>query len=210
MRALNERAIRQLYAERRGIEIAYRWLKTTLDGRRMLSHTPSHAQVELEWMMISLWMLSLLTLCDATIQQGLSLASALRVVHRALKHQCGRLINVASQLWQSRADNYENGIKEDEATLAQAFQKTRLPIPQGAHGKPCGTDLVSITYDSERVNLTNDVGWHPSQFHREIHARDRRSRFRRVSSGLKLATHNSIRYIHPSHETRAKRAVGSQ
>lgn len=136
---LSERAIRQLYAQRWGIEIAYRWLKTTLDGRKMLSHTPRHAQVELDWTMLSLSMLSLLTLCDATIQAGLSLASALRVVRRILIHQTRRWMNVASQLWQSRTDDYE-----------RRSSKTKRHWPKRSRKHDCQTPVARMATPTEQ------------------------------------------------------------
>lgn len=137
---LSERAIRQLYAQRWGIEIAYRWLKTTLNGRKMLSHTPQHAQVELDWTMMSLWMLSLLTLCDATIHAGLSLASALRVVHRVLMHRVGRWMSVASQLWQSRVDNY-----------GRRSSKTKRHWPKRSRKHECQTPVARMARPTERI-----------------------------------------------------------
>lgn len=138
---LSERAIRQLYARRWGIEIAYRWLKTTLDGRRMLSHTPDHARVELDWTMMSLWMLSLLTLCDTTIKAGLSIASALRVVHRVLTHQAQRWMSVAAQLWQSRVDDYERGSSKTKRHWPRRSRKHECKLPIARMATPTEVDL---------------------------------------------------------------------
>jgi hypothetical protein len=136
---LSDHAIRQLYAQRWGIEIAYRWLKTTLDGRKMQSHTPMHAQVELDWTMLGLWMLSLLTMCNATIRTGTSLANALRVVRRILTHQTRRWMNVGSELWRSRTDDYE-----------RRSSKMKRHWPKRSRKHDCKTPLARMATNAER------------------------------------------------------------
>jgi len=56
---LSDQAAVRLYKLRWGVEVLYRSLKQTLGRRKMLSDSPKHAQVELDWCVIGLWMLSL-------------------------------------------------------------------------------------------------------------------------------------------------------
>lgn len=105
---LDDATILKIYAMRWGVEVAYRWLKQTLAGRRMLSASPDHARVELDWTMIGLWMLTLLAVSERTIRHGLSLATALRAVREAMTHRhpgSGRL-PLAARLLAACIDSY--------------------------------------------------------------------------------------------------------
>jgi len=78
----------RFYRRRWGVELLYRALKQTLEHRKMLSDSPKHAEVELDWAMVGLWILGLMSL-EAMQREGhplsvWSVASSLRVVTRAL------------------------------------------------------------------------------------------------------------------------------
>jgi hypothetical protein len=51
-----------LYRLRWGVEVMYRTLKRTLEHHKMRSDTPQRAKVELDWYLVGLWMLGLMTL----------------------------------------------------------------------------------------------------------------------------------------------------
>lgn len=73
-----------LYRLRWGVELFYRSLKQTLGRRKMLSDSPGHAAVELDWAMAGLWMLDLMNAQEAGLSAKRSFASALRVVRSAI------------------------------------------------------------------------------------------------------------------------------
>ena len=84
---------RRLYGLRWGVELLFRALKQTLARRKMLSDSPRHAEVELDWTVLAQWLLSLLLLeqggIKASVRQGF--AAALRIVRTALAgHADGR------------------------------------------------------------------------------------------------------------------------
>jgi hypothetical protein len=58
---LSDAQIARLYRLRWGVEVMYRSLKQTLDHHKMRSDTPRRAAVELDWYMVGLWMLGLMT-----------------------------------------------------------------------------------------------------------------------------------------------------
>jgi hypothetical protein len=68
--------------------VYYRTLKQTLERRKMLSDSPRHAEVELDWTMVGLWMLGLMTLeAMPRTRRPLntwSVAASLRVVQQAM------------------------------------------------------------------------------------------------------------------------------
>jgi hypothetical protein len=77
-----------MYRLRWGVELYYRSLKQTLSRRKMLSDCPRHAEVELDWSVVGLWLLGLMSVSQI-IASGQpphrwSVASALRVVRRAM------------------------------------------------------------------------------------------------------------------------------
>ena len=61
-RRLRDDQVVELYRLRWGIELMYRTVKRTLEHHKMRSDTPGRAKVELDWYMVGLWMLGLMTL----------------------------------------------------------------------------------------------------------------------------------------------------
>lgn len=55
---------RQLYAKRWGVELQFRALKQTFGRRNLHSRTPERAYVELEWSLVGLWLVQLLTVSE--------------------------------------------------------------------------------------------------------------------------------------------------
>ncbi len=94
---LSDRTAMELYRRRWGLELYYRTLKQTLNRRKLLSGCPAHAQVEVDWNLVGLWVLGLMTV-EALIAGGRdpaqgSVACALRSVREArgrIDQRCGR------------------------------------------------------------------------------------------------------------------------
>jgi hypothetical protein len=105
---LSDQQIVRLYAMRWHVEVSYRWLKCSLQGRKMLSTSPEHAGVELDWTMMSLWTLALLSLSHGVTGEDLSLAGTLQVVRDAMTRRrfSGPNRTVASRLSRVRRDRY--------------------------------------------------------------------------------------------------------
>jgi hypothetical protein len=83
-----------LYRGRWGIELSYRALKQTLERRKMLCDSPAHALVELDWTIMSLWMLGLMTLrrlvAAREAPRRWSVAASLRAARAAMAPSDGR------------------------------------------------------------------------------------------------------------------------
>lgn len=88
---LNEQQAARLYARRWGIECCFRTLKQTYERHTMRSYTPECAAAELDWALLSLWLVSFLTkqeLHEAKIDMDrYSPAGARRLIRRELRRQ---------------------------------------------------------------------------------------------------------------------------
>lgn len=87
---LSDSLVAQLYRLRWGIEVMYRTFKRTLEHHKMRSDSPQRAKVELDWYMVGLWMLGLMTL-DAMgprrrVQERWSAAGAISCVRSTMRN----------------------------------------------------------------------------------------------------------------------------
>ena len=78
----------EMYRRRWTLEVFYRSFKRTMEKHKQRSASPHNAEVELDWSMVSLWMLSLLS-AERLIARGVSprrwsVAESLRVMRRIL------------------------------------------------------------------------------------------------------------------------------
>jgi len=106
--ALTLEAARELYARRWGVEVFFRGLKQTLARRKMLSKTPMHAQVELDWTLMGYWILGLWLweqrVEKVPVSQGL--AWTLRLVRAAMTGRLDRRSNLRSAWQRMTVDRY--------------------------------------------------------------------------------------------------------
>lgn len=132
--ALTDSEIAGIYRWRWGIEVLYRSLKQTMGKRKMRSDSPKLARVELDWAMVSLWLLGLLA-AEETTRAGQepgqwSVALALRAVRRAMQR-----LEVAttkgglfSQLARATKDRYTRRRKKE----ARNWPRKKTEKPPGA------------------------------------------------------------------------------
>jgi len=86
-RRLGGAAAGELYRLRWGVELLYRALKQTMRRRKLLSGSPRHAEVELDWSVVGLWVLALMNALaagGAAPGPATSHAAALRAVRGAM------------------------------------------------------------------------------------------------------------------------------
>jgi hypothetical protein len=88
--ALKDGEVALLYRLRWGIEVMYRTFKRTLEHHKMRSDTPQRAKIELDWYMVGLWMLGLMTLESMNPRRRLSerwsAAGAISCVRLAMRN----------------------------------------------------------------------------------------------------------------------------
>ncbi len=85
---LSDAAALQLYRKRWGVELIYRSLKQTMGKRKLRCDAPANAAVELQWSVIGLWLLGLMSV-SRIVEGGASpgswsVAYSLRVVRRVM------------------------------------------------------------------------------------------------------------------------------
>jgi hypothetical protein len=85
---LTDAAALELYRKRWGVELIYRSLKQTMGKRKLRCDAPANAGVELDWSVIGLWLLGLMSvsrIVECGGQAGSwSVACSLRVVRRVM------------------------------------------------------------------------------------------------------------------------------
>lgn len=89
-RQLTDSQVAELYRMRWGVEVMYRTFKRTLEHHTMRSDTPRRAKGELDWYLVGLWMLGLVTLEAMGPRRRLarrwSAAGAIRCVRAAMRN----------------------------------------------------------------------------------------------------------------------------
>lgn len=87
-RQLSDADVLRLYRKRWGVEVFFRSLKQTMSRGRMQSDSPENGAAELDWSMMSIWMLGMVMLQQMQSvdrkAEAWSLAGGLRVIRRAL------------------------------------------------------------------------------------------------------------------------------
>ena len=87
---LKDAEVAFLYRLRWGVEVMYRSLKRTLEHHKMRSDTPRRAMMELDWYMVGLWMLGLMTQeamgPRRRLQERWSAAGAISCVRMAMRN----------------------------------------------------------------------------------------------------------------------------
>lgn len=87
-RELSDGAAGELYRRRWGVELIYRSLKQTMGKRKLRCDAPANAAAELDWAVVGLWLLGLMSverIIGAGHEPGAwSVAASLRIVRRAM------------------------------------------------------------------------------------------------------------------------------
>jgi len=120
-----------LYRMRWGVEVFYRSLKQTLGHRKMRSHAPRQAKMELHWAMAGLWVLSLLT-AKAIVARGknpqsLSIALARKQVRLAMAGQIRPGTDLTRKLALTQKDSYVRA----ESKMARDWPHKKNDPPAG-------------------------------------------------------------------------------
>jgi len=125
----------KIYACRWHVELLFRSLKQTMGRRKMLSDSPAHAQVELDWSVVGLWLLGLAAAEAAGTTDRLAVAPALRAVRSAM---AGRGGDLRRALGRAVADRY-----------VRNRPKTARHWPKRAKRKPPGPPEARTATDAE-------------------------------------------------------------
>ena len=134
--------VAQWYRRRWRVEVNFRSLKQTLGKRKMLSDAPHKAQVELDWAVMGLWLVALLTAdaappCERALA---SVAMALRAVRQAMRDRGQRVPagGLHRQLRRARLDRYR-----------RRSHKQARDWPHKKNDPPCGIPQIRTATKSE-------------------------------------------------------------
>jgi hypothetical protein len=102
-----------LYRRRWGVELIYRSLKQTMGKRKLRCDAPANAVVELQWSVMGLWLLGLMSV-SRIVESGRrpgnwSVAASLRVVRRMMDGMLRRGLRLALSLSEALAE----AVKDD-------------------------------------------------------------------------------------------------
>lgn len=130
---LTEAQATRLYTRRWGIEGYFRTFKQTLEKSKMRSYTPQCAGAELDWSLLSLWLVSLLVKQELLAQkidpERYSPAEARRIIRREMRYQAvGEERLDVSQLQAAVKDDYDRSQSQKNARHDQ--RKKRDPAPK--------------------------------------------------------------------------------
>lgn len=133
--ALSDAQAVKLYQRRWGLELLYRGMKQTLQRRKMLSDAPRHAQVELDWSVLGLWLITHLLWehrkAKTPVHEGL--AQTLRIVRAAMAGGTDQRRSLALQLRSIQRDIYQ-----------RKGSKTAVEWPHKKKDKPCGIPQLRV------------------------------------------------------------------
>jgi hypothetical protein len=100
---LSDKMASEIYTRRWLVELMYRSLKQTMARRKMLSDSPRHAEVELDWSVTGMWVLALMNHEAIGATDRPSVAAALRAVRAAM---AGRRGSLRTRLEKAVQDKY--------------------------------------------------------------------------------------------------------
>ena len=143
---LSDRQIGKMYRLRWGVEVMYRTLKQTMERRKLRSVSPANAKVELDWQMVGLWMLGLMT-CDARRGSARTLsdwspAQALRAVRMAMQRP-----NAPSSRWALR-NRLRKAVKD---RYRRRGPKAARNWPHKKTERPPGQPKIRMATKSEKL-----------------------------------------------------------
>ena len=141
-----------LYRLRWGVEVMYRTLKRTLEHHKMRSDTPQRAKMELDWYMVGLWMLGLMTLeamgPRRRVRERWSAAGAISCVRKAMRN--------------ARRPRRQGGLRRElrhavQDSYVRSHPKKARHYPRKKTESPAGRPKVRMATTSE-VQAAQAVG----------------------------------------------------
>jgi len=132
---LPDAAALQLYRQRWGVELIYRSLKQTMGKRKLRCDAPANAVVELQWSVIGLWLLGLMSVSRIVAAGGAagswSVACSLRIVRRVMAQTPTRRRGVGLRLNQALAAAVKDGYLRSGPKAARHWPDKKKDRPPG-------------------------------------------------------------------------------
>jgi hypothetical protein len=138
---LTDKMALEIYTRRWLVELMYRSLKQTMARRKMLSDSPRHAEVELDWSVTGLWVLALMNHEAIGTSDRPSVATALRAVRTAMAGRRGGL-------WKALKEAVRDKYKRTRSKKARHWPHKKKEKPPGSPKARKATD-AEITLAKE-------------------------------------------------------------
>jgi hypothetical protein len=166
-RELSDGAAGELYRRRWGVELIYRSLKQTMGKRKLRCDAPANAAVELDWAVVGLWLLGLMSverIIEAGHEPGAwSVAASLRIVRRAMAAAAPLPSASASPSRRGHQRRGGNGSELAKALAgatkdryARTRPKTARHWPHKKKDKPPGDPRARMAEESE-IQLATEL-----------------------------------------------------
>lgn len=144
---LTDRQLLEIYRARWGIEVFYRSFKQTFARRKLRSHCPQHACLELDWSLVGLWAVCLYAKCHQQRRNldlaKTSVAGVLRAFRRTMRHAQDRSTpreHLESLLDMAVIDSY---LRKNKTSRQYPRKKQRRDI-----GKP---RIIQATHNQQQL-----------------------------------------------------------
>lgn len=129
-----------LYEMRWGVEVFYRTCKQTLARRKMLSHTPAAAELELTWAVMGVWLLGLMTVAGIIARGGDPLSWSAALARKRVR-EAMRLTAYRGQRHVRLLDALAQAIRDD---YVRKGSKKARDWPHKKRAKPPGNPKIKV------------------------------------------------------------------
>ncbi len=158
---LSDRQVIQIYKARWGIEVFFRSLKQTFGRCKLRSASPDNALLELDWSLVGLWLVCLLTV-DRLIKQGdpprrLSVAGALGAVRTAMRNYRWRP-DPGEDLWSMLSQALIDSYVRHGSKAARNYPRKKNEKPAGKPIlQPASREQVSCAKELRAIQRQNQL-----------------------------------------------------
>lgn len=133
-RQLSDTQVAEIYARRWGIELFYRHCKQTFERRKLRSHTPDHADIELTWSLLGMWAMGLHShhrlVAQGVSPNRISFAGVLRAYRQSMRDYRSPVeagTRLANLIDRAIIDDYERKNKTSRDYPRQKQQRLARP-----------------------------------------------------------------------------------
>ena len=135
---LSDQQIVDIYKARWGVEVFFRTFKQTFGRRKLRSHAAENARLEIDWSLVGLWSVCLLTQREL-VQTGrdpckLSPAGAIKAIQQAMHHYRNRPDHADETLWamlgRALQDGYERTSSKAARNYPRKKKRERIGVPK--------------------------------------------------------------------------------
>jgi hypothetical protein len=126
---LSDEQIVKIYKARWGVELFFRTFKQTFGRRKLRSHAPEHAKLEVDWSLIALWAVCLLAQREIVKSGGdpdrLSPAGAIKAIQEVICHYRSRPDEPQESLWRMLRNALQDDYQRTSSKAARAYPRKK-------------------------------------------------------------------------------------